>query len=147
MSKWEFIRPFIPEIWGPRESRNQVKSKHIDNIERLRADRSLCVKFLEENETTLSLAAKKHYRVKNLIETKGYLDDGEYIIHNSEDRKEIRELANSVIWRIRITNFASILLWVLFAVIIIVLIGVVTSVISRIIFEFITNWVSLAPSQ
>jgi predicted restriction endonuclease len=147
MSKWEFIRPFIPEIWGPRGSRNQVKSKHIDNIERLRSDRSLHVNFLEDNEATLGLATNSHYRVKNLIEAKGYLDDGEYVIHDSEDQKEIKKLINSVVWRIRITNFASILLWILFAVTIIVLIGVVTSVISRVIFEFITNWVSLTPSQ
>jgi len=147
MSKWEFIRPFIPEIWQPRKSRNRVKSKHIDNLERLRSDRPLHINFDEENESSLALAKKKHYRIKSLIESNGYLDDGEYTVHNSDDQQEIKNLIQGVVWRIRITNFVSIALWVLFAICVIVLIGVITTVISRTIVELVKNWVSLTPSQ
>jgi hypothetical protein len=117
MSKWSVIKRFIPRFWEARRKRNEVKSYHIYNLSKLETDQTIQADFQELDESALGeFAARPHFKMKSKLESVGYPEDSEYVIHDSDDRRALRGLMRSTIWRIRIKNIISIVFWIIFLI-------------------------------
>lgn len=117
MSKWNVIKRFIPRFWEARRKRNGVKSYHLYNLSKLETDQTIQADFQKLDESALGeFAAKSHFKMKSKLESVGYPEDSEYVIHDPDDRRALRGLMRSTIWRIRIKNFLSIVFWIIFLI-------------------------------
>lgn len=130
MSKWNVLIELIPQVWKARRRRNKIKHQHINNIEKIKTENRADTDFYNEGEPDLGFAYSSHSRIKNKIESIGYSENGGYVIHEESDHEELKSMIRSVVWKIRLMNFFSILLFIIvFFVSLLILNGTVLALI------------------
>ncbi|WP_152529866.1 hypothetical protein [Candidatus Halobonum tyrrellensis] len=137
MVKWDLIRGLIPDVWSTKNKRNNVKSQHVNIRRRLKSEEPVQINFNEEYEASLGIATESHYKIKSLVRNYGHQRGHEYVIRDHSDREEIIEEIGNLIWKIRIANSISILMWLFLATFIVLVFGIATSISSSIILELL----------
>jgi hypothetical protein len=139
MSKRQILWRYILKIGGARNKRNEIKAEYFKIKQKILSREPFKLAFDKENEIYLGIAMEKHYKIKNKIESVGYQEDGKYKIHNQDQRDEISNMIQNVIWRIRIMNALSILISFFVIATIVVIFGLITSPYSNIFIDVLNS--------
>jgi hypothetical protein len=120
----KIIEKVVPDIWSAYNDRNQIKSKHIDNIERLKLENEADVSFANyETHKLGDWALRKHEHTVSYIRSNGSPQGYSFKLNSQESVDKAIELSESVVRRIQLKNITSIIIWISLIVLIVGIFG------------------------
>lgn len=144
MSRLPNTEWLLPNLWEQYKNRRNVKLKHKHNLKKLSLSKTIDLSFNEDDVASLGeFAGDKHYEVVETVKKVGYeSEDFLYKIHDETDREQIISMIKETIWRIRIKNSLTLVLWIVLILASIYCINLATNLVNGII-SILTEYYSI----
>lgn len=132
MSWKKALSKLVPDPWRGYQERNRIKSKHIQNLNKLRNEEDVFVEFGQLDTYSLGhWTESKHSKTVERIRSVGTVQsDQSYHIPSEEDRREIKDLTENTVKWIRVRNLASFIFTILFIFFLIASFALLTAVLQ-----------------
>lgn len=132
MSTRELLSKFVPSIWQGYRERSRIKTKHLNNLNKLRKGEDVFADFEENKEYTLGhWAGSRHSQTIEEIRSEGTVQsDMSYRIPSDENRERIETLTESTIRRIRVKNVLSFVSILLFSLLLLAVVSGISAAVA-----------------
>ena len=132
MSTRKLLSKFIPSVWQGYRERSRIKTKHLNNLNKLRKSEDLYADFEENQVYTLGhWAGTRHSQTLEEIRSEGTVQsDMSYRIPSDQSRDRIENLTESTVRRVRVKNVLSFVSILLFSLLLIAVVSGVSAAVA-----------------